>query len=112
MRTAQQRPPASVGEEPNPVVSFSDELDSGELLATPPIVLEDTTTDLTITNKTINTSILEDINGVDVPIGEAVQFHITGFVSDNFPYTINITVTTDAVPPAIKKLSIIIPEAC
>lgn len=112
MGIAQERIPASEGEEINSAISFSGELDSGEKLTGVPTVLEDTTSDLTITNKTINTAILEDVNGVDVPVGEAVQYHIAGFVSASFPYTINITATTDASPPQIRKISVIIPEEC
>ena len=111
MGTAQERIPASVGEEINSAASFSGELDAGEKLSGAPLVVEAGTSDLTITNKTINTAELE-INDVQVPIGEAVQYHISGFVSANFPYTINITVTTDASPAQTRKLTVIIPEAC
>ncbi|MES0444964.1 MAG: hypothetical protein ABUJ92_00325 [Desulfobacterales bacterium] len=110
MSTAPQRQGASVGATRNVGVSFSGELDSGELLTGTPTITEDATSDLTITNKVINTAILE-LNGISVPIGEAVQCTVLGFVSANFPYTLNITVSTDATPAQVLPGKIIIVES-
>jgi len=109
--TAPQRPSASVGATRNISVSFSDELDEGELLTGAPTITEDTTTDLAITNKVVSTEDL-NINKVDVPAGEAIQCSVSGFVSNNFPYTLNISVTTDAVPAQVLPGTIIITEKC
>jgi len=111
MSTAPQRPSASVGATKNVAVSFSGELDSGEKLTGTPTIVEDTTSDLTITNKTVSVETL-NINKVDVPIGEAVQCSVSGFVSDNFPYTLNIVAVTDGSPPQTLPGKIIISENC
>ncbi len=97
MSTAPQRPNAAVGATRNIAFSFSGELDSGELLTGTPTITEDTTSDLTISNKVISTTSLE-INNITVPAGEAVQCAVTGFVAANFPYTLNISVVTDSTP--------------
>ncbi len=97
MSTAPQRPSASVGSTRNVAVSLSGKLDASELLTGTPTIVEDTTSDLTISNKTVSTAALE-INDITVPIGEAVQCNVLGFDVDNFPYTLNITVSTDATP--------------
>ena len=110
MSTAPQRQAASVGATRNIAVSFSGQLDSGELLTGTPTITEDTTSDLTISNKVVSTAILE-INGISVPIGEAVQCSVLGFVSANFPYTLNITVSTDATPAQVLPGKIIIVES-
>lgn len=108
MSTAPQRQPASVGSTRNVAVSFSGQLDDGELLTGTPTITEGTTTDLTINNKAVSSAALT-INGITVPIGEAVQCSVSGFVSANYPYTINISVTTDATPAQtlIGKITIV-----
>lgn len=108
--TAPQRQPASVGAERNAAISYVKDLDEGELLTGIPLVTEDTTTDLTITNKSVSTEVLI-INGESVPIGGAVQCHITGFVSANFPYTLNVIAVTDSTPPQTLPGTIIIEES-
>lgn len=90
-------------------ISFAGELDDGELLTGTPTITEDTTLDLTISSKAVNTSILT-INGISVPIGEAVQCSVLGFVSANYPYTLNITVSTDATPAQVLTGKVVIVE--
>lgn len=80
----------------NIAFAFDDVLDSGELLTGTPTILEVTTTDLTITNKTVSTAELT-IDDIATPLGEAVQCHITGGVA-NTTYEVLITVTTDSTP--------------
>lgn len=95
--TAPQKPTIAVGEIRNVAVSFADVLDSGELLTGTPTVVEVTTTDLTLSSKAVNTAALT-INGESVAIGKAVQFRVSGQLVANSPYTIKITVSTDASP--------------
>jgi len=80
----------------NVAVSFSNMLDSGELLTGTPTIAEVTTTDLTLGSKAVSTAILT-INGESTPIGEAVQFNVSGGTA-NVTYQIKITVGTDASP--------------
>lgn len=100
MSTAPQRQSASVGATRNVAISFAGMLDAGELLTGTPAITEDTTSDLTISNKAISTAQLT-INGVSVAIAEAVQCKVSGFVSANYPYTLNISVSTDASPAQV-----------
>lgn len=109
MSTAPQQPGAVEGAERNVAVSFSGELDSGEALTGVPLITEDTTSDLTISNKTISTEILT-INGVSVPVGGAVQCHVVGFVSANFPYKLNIVAVSNSLPAQTIPGSVIITE--
>lgn len=95
--TAPQRPVVAVGETRNVSVSFVDLLDSGEVLTGTPTIVEVTTTDLTISNKRVSTT-ATTINGETVAIGKAVQFKVSGQLTTNSPYTIKITVGTDASP--------------
>lgn len=95
--TAPEKPDVTVGAAPNVSVSFVDVLDDGELLTGTPTVAEQTTSDLTIVNKAVNTAALV-INGESVAIGQAVQFHVSGQLAANSPYKIKITVSTSATP--------------
>lgn len=102
MSTAPQRPFKSVSGNRNVAVSFSDMLDVGELLTGLPVVVEvagisSPSTDLVISNAIVSTGLLT-INDVSVPIGEAVQFNVTGGLTANSPYSIKITVATDSTP--------------
>lgn len=101
MNTTPERPVLVPDEIRNFAVSFAGELDSGEVLTGTPTVEEETTTDLTIANKAVNTSALT-INGKNVPIGEAVQFKVSGQQAmgsaASGTYKIKITVSTDATP--------------
>lgn len=102
MSIAPQRPFKSVSGTRNVSISFSDMLDVGELLNGTPTIVEvagtgSPTTDLTLSNKVVSTSALT-INDVSVPLGEAVQFAVTGGLVANSPYSITITVATDSTP--------------
>ena len=112
--TAPERPMAVVGETNTHSVSFANILDDSELLTGTPDVVEVTTTDLTIVNftptankGTVSTAALT-INNVSVPIGEAVQFKVTG-QKDGTTYTIKITAGTDATPAQTKVRKIKFP---
>ena len=95
--TAPQVPVLAVGEVRNFAVSFVGALDTGELLTGTPAVAEQNTTDLTITNKAVNTVALT-INGQSVAIGQAVQFRVAGQLVAHSPYAIKITVGTTSSP--------------
>ena len=77
-------------------VSFKDALDSGELLTGTPTIVEVTTSDLTLSDKVVNTAKLT-IAGKSAAIGQAVQFKVLGGTADK-TYTILITTSTDATP--------------
>lgn len=93
--TAPQRPQVPVGATRNHKVSFVGQLDSGELLTGTPLAVEVTTSDLTITNKAVNSAALT-INNKTVAIGQAVTFTASGQLVASSPYTVKITATTDA----------------
>jgi len=95
--TAPQRPVAVPGETRNFAVSFANVLDSGESLTGTPTVAEQTSSDLSIANKVVSTAVLT-INNKSVAVGAAVQFKVTGQLTTRSPYTIKITVSTDATP--------------
>jgi len=86
----------TVGDIRNIAYAFDDVVDSGELLTGTPTIVEITTTDLTISSKAVNTTVL-DIDGISTPIGEAVQCSISGGVADT-TYEILITVSTNSTP--------------
>lgn len=96
--TAPQRPTIAEGEVRNVSVSFVDVLDDGELLTGTPTVSEQGTSNLTISNVSINSANLT-INGESVSPGQAVQFRVSGQRASTGSYTIKITVGTDATPP-------------
>lgn len=97
LNTAPQQPVMAVGEARNFAVSFADVLDAGELLTGTPTVTEETTTDLTIASKVVNTAELT-IDGRTTAIGQAVQFRVSGQLLTHTPYTLKITVGTTASP--------------
>lgn len=101
IHTAPERPIAIVGETNNFSVSFADVLDSGELLTGTPLVVEVTSSDLTISNKAVNTGALT-INDISVAIGLAVQFKVVGQIVASTPYTVKITASTDSTPAQTK----------
>lgn len=101
LSTAPERPSAPVGEVNGFSASFVGKLDSGELLTGTPTVVEVTSTDLTITNKVVN-SVALTINNKTVAIGNAVQFKVTGHLLATLNYTIKITVVTDSSPARTK----------
>ena len=101
LNVAPQTPSAAPGSVDNHAVSFAAVLDEGELLTGTPTVEEVTTSDLTITNKALNTVALT-INNQSVAIGMAVQFRVSGQLVTGSPYTIKITVGTDSTPAQTK----------
>ena len=94
---APERPSFPVGSIRLFSVSFVGQLDVGELLTGVPLVVEQTTTDLTISNKAVNTAALT-INGKAVAIGQAVQCLVSGFLTSHRPYTIKVTCATNSTP--------------
>ena len=107
MSTAPQRQSKTASEVRNVAVSFANVLDSGELLTGTPTVVEVTTSDLTLGSKAVNTAILT-INGISTPVGEAVQFNVSGGTAE-VEYTIKITCSTDSSPAQTVIGSLIIP---
>ena len=89
----------TASEERNVAIDFSGKLDSGELLTGTPTIVEVGSSDLTLSNKVVNTSTLT-INGESTVAGEAVQFKVTGG-SANTKYTIKISCSTDATPTQV-----------
>ena len=77
-------------------LDFTDQLDPGELLTGTPTVAEQTTSDLTLADKAVNTATV-DVLGRTVTIGMAVQFSFKGGTAGT-SYTIQVTVSTDATP--------------
>lgn len=89
----------SVSEERIVSVSFSGKLSAGELLTGTPVVTDcdpQSPEHLTFSNQAVNVAALT-INGESVPIGEAVQFKVTGVVA-NTKYTIKISCATTSTP--------------
>jgi len=84
-------------------IDFWKILDAGELLTGTPTVAEQTTSDLTITNKAVNTASLE-IKNRSVAVGEAVQFKITGQQSDS-TYRVRVTVSSTAGRKFIRDIT-------
>jgi len=96
--TAGEIPPFAVGETRIVSISFAGKLDTSELLTGTPTIVEQTTTDLTITSVAVNTTALT-INNRTVPIGEAVQGKVVGMLeggSGTGSYTLLVTAATDA----------------
>ena len=89
-------PDKTVSEVLNAAVNFSGKLDAGEKLTGTPVVVEVSSTDLSLGSKAVSVAII-NISGVDVPIGEAVQFSVSGGVADT-KYEINVSCTTDSSP--------------
>lgn len=99
MSLAPQRNTKTVSEVRNVAISFSGKLDSGELLTGTPAITEvgaSSPQALTFTNIAVSTAI-QDINDISTPIGEAVQFSVSGGVA-NAVYTIEIACATDSTP--------------
>lgn len=92
--TAPQRRTKTAGETRNVAVSFVDVLDVGELLTGTPTVLEVTTTDLTLTNKAVNSQAMT-VNGASCVAGQVVTFTVAGGTAGT-SYDIRITVSTNA----------------
>lgn len=93
--TAPQHYEVATGSEGNVAVGFQD-LPSGVLLTGTPTIVEVTTTDLTLTSKTVNVSAVV-IKGESYITGTAVLFHRAGG-SAGVEYTVRITVSTNSSP--------------
>lgn len=94
-----QRPIISVGDTEKVSINFTDHLDSGESLTGTPTVVEVGTTDLTLASKAVNSATyVEAHTGDTVAIGKAVQYTVTGGTVVDSPYTISVTVSTNATP--------------
>ncbi len=79
-------------------VNFEYDLDSDTLLTGTPTVVEVTTTDLTLANKKVNTVAYTDTHsGVEVAIGKAVEFTVSGGTAGTL-YRIRVTVSTASSP--------------
>ena len=94
--TAPQSPNVAVGATRHFAVSFVGQLDLDEYLSGTPTVAEQTTSDLTIANRAVSTEVLV-INGVEVAVGKAVQFTVTGQQAAT-SYSVKITAATDSTP--------------
>lgn len=91
---APQRHTKTAGEVRNLSIDMQGLLDEGELLTGTPTIVEVTTTHLTITNKAVSSEALM-INGIECPIGQAMQCTIAGGTAGH-TYSIRFTVGTDA----------------
>ena len=96
LNTAPQRPVLVAGETTNARYSLKGKLDSGELATGTPTITEETTSDLTITNKAINSSTLTINDDTAVLAGQAAIWTTTGQLLATREYTLKITFTTDA----------------
>lgn len=104
--TAPERPPLMIGATEVGSCSFAGNLKSGELLTGTPLVVEQTTSELTITSKVINTAAVV-INNKTVAVGQAVTFLVTGQVLATSKYTLLVTATTDSTPARVLPKKVI-----
>jgi len=99
MSKAPQINTKTVSEVRNVAISFSGKLDSGELLTGTPVITDNgnaSPAELTFSSIAVNTAILT-INGLSVPIGEAVQFSVSGG-TEGKKYTMQVQTGTDSTP--------------
>lgn len=89
------------GETRNVGVSLSGCLDSGETLTGTPTVVDGASV-LTLSGKLVTTATMV-IDGVTVPIAEAVTFRVAGGVAGT-DYTITITCGTSASQTVVRKI--------
>lgn len=87
----------SEGDTRSAKIDYRKDLDSGELLTGTPTVVEQDTSDLTISNVAVSTT-TETVKGETVAIGQAVVWTVTGGLESNSPYLIRVTTSTDASP--------------
>jgi len=85
-----------VNEELVASIDLSSRLATAELLVGTPVITEITTSDLTISNQSVNTSILT-VGGSDMAIGKAVLVKLSGWV-ESVIYELSVSCTTDATP--------------
>ena len=83
-------------EERNIAIDLRGKLEVDELLIGTPTVEEITTSDLSLSNEAVSSSELT-IEDDLVPVGQAVQFKVTGGVAGK-RYKIRVTVNTNANP--------------
>jgi len=95
-----QRPVISVGETEQVKIDYTDYLDDTELLTGTPTIAEVTSTDLTLTGKSLNTASTRILER-DVAAYKAVLFKVTG-QKNNTEYKIRITVSTDGGRTAVR----------
>ena len=93
--TAPEVPALLAGEVCEHSIDCRGKLDSGETITGTPTVAEQTTSDLTVTGITVNVAVVT-IKGKSVPIGQAVQFKISGQLVAHSPYTLLVTFGTSA----------------
>ena len=96
MGIAKQIPYKSVSEARAVSIDYTDLLDSGEVLAGTPTVVEVGSSDLTLSNKARNSSGAVTILGDSVAVNSAVQFHVASGGVAGKRYTIKVTVSTNA----------------
>ena len=89
----------NVGETVNDTADIEGLLKGSELATGTPLVIEVNTSDLTITNKAVNT-VTKTVEGRSVVVGEGIDYTITGFVTG--VYRLKITFSTDADPAATR----------
>lgn len=93
--TIQGEPIISVGDTDVVSVDLQDYLDSGETFTgSTPTIVEVTTTDLTLSNKAVNTSTLI-VDGRSVGIGQAIQCKVSGQLAGR-TYRLQFTCATTA----------------
>lgn len=95
MAKAEEIPSKTPSEVRNGAISLSHLLNTGELLTGTPSVSA-TPSGLTFSNAAVNSGILT-VKGVSVPIGEAIQFSISGGTS-GVVYTCTAVCSTTASP--------------
>jgi len=88
-------PRVSVGDVEVAAINYTDWLDSSELLTGTPTATEVTSTDLTISSVGVSTASMT-IGGDAVITAKAVKFKVIGGTTANSPYSIRVTVSTDA----------------
>lgn len=104
-KTAPQRHVMLVGETRNVAIDCRGELDGSEELTGTPIITPSPASGLTLSNKAVSVAELE-INGVPVPIGQALQFRAVAVTEGT--YTVTLECTTDSTPAQTIKGDIII----
>ncbi len=97
---AQEIPTFAVGEVNNVTVSFVGVLEKDELLTGVPTVVELSTSDLTISNQSVNGAVVQMGDHI-IPVGKAVQFKCLGQTGTT-QYTIKVTALTDSTPAQTK----------
>lgn len=100
-------------EDVNVRLSFLGKLNPGELLTGTPTAVEVSTSDLTISNVVVNTSVVE-INGINHDPGQAVLYSITGGLAAVNDYCIKVKGETTATPVQTPEIftKLIVNDGC